>query len=100
MTLPSDGLVSILPLDKFQPQGTPIGQHAFFLKMTPEALEQLSIQVASQQEATAREIEELKRHNGRYAPDIGKKNQKPLMQLVVGENGQVSIQPGLGEASN
>lgn len=93
--LPTDGPVSILPLARFQPQGVPIGQHAFFLKMTPEALEQLSIQVATQHEATAREIDEFQRSNGKMVPDSSKKKDKSLMQLIVGENGQVSSKPSL-----
>jgi hypothetical protein len=97
--LPTDGPVSILPLASFQPQGVPLGQHAFFLKMTPEALEQLSIQVAAQHEATAREIDEFQRSNGKTVPDSSKKKDKSLMQLIVGENGQVSSKPSLERRS-
>jgi len=61
--------------------------------MTPEALEQLSIQLAAQQPATAPGSQASKSSNPRNASEKVKKNDKPLMQLVVGDGGQVSIQP-------
>ena len=75
---------------RYPPPGVPIGSHAFVLKMTPEALEQLSAQLAAQQPATASSSQVSRPSNGRNTVEKSKKNEKPLMQLIVGEAGQVS----------
>ncbi|KIM31274.1 hypothetical protein M408DRAFT_21335 [Serendipita vermifera MAFF 305830] len=88
MQLSTEQPVSILPMARFPPAGVPIGSHAFVLKMTPEALEQLSAQLAAQQPATAPSSQVSRSSNARNTLEKSKKNEKPLMQLVVGDGGQ------------
>jgi hypothetical protein len=91
MTLSTEGPISILPMAKYPPPGVPIGSHAFVLKMTPEALEQLSEQLAAQQGATASGSSSTKPPSNRTAPEKNKRVDKSLMQLVINDEGQVSI---------
>ncbi|PVF99404.1 hypothetical protein CPB86DRAFT_703425 [Serendipita vermifera] len=87
MTLSTERPISILPMAKYPPQGVPIGSHAFVLKMTPEALEQLSQQLAAQQGATASGSSSTKLSSNKTAPEKSKRNEKSLMQLVVNDDG-------------
>jgi hypothetical protein len=93
MQVSTERPVPILPISKHRPVGVPIGTHAFVLKMTPEALEQLSAQLAAQQPATASGSQAAKPSNSRNLPEKPKKNEKHLMQLIVGEGSQVRDPP-------
>ena len=101
MSLSVERAVSILPLGQYPPPGVPIGTHAFVLKMTPEALQELANQLAAQQPAGAAATtsaigtapgssQSTKPGQSRQSGETQKKNEKPLMQLVVSESGQVS----------
>jgi hypothetical protein len=85
MSLSLDRPVPVVSFSKYPPQGVPIGSHAFVLKMTPEALDELAAQLATQQVGALQNPNAL---NGR-SNDKKKKDDKPVMQLVVGESGQV-----------
>jgi hypothetical protein len=95
MQVSTERPVPILPMSKYRPVGVPIGTHAFVLKMTPEALEQLSAQLAAQQPATASGSQASRSSNPRNLSEKPKKNENPLMQLIVGDGGQVGdLHPG------
>ncbi len=95
MQLSTERPVSILPMARYPPIGAPIGTHALILKMTPEALEMLSAQLAQQQPATASSSQPSRPSNSKNGPEKPKKNEKALMQLIVGDGGQVSPSPPL-----
>lgn len=85
MSLSIDRPVPVVPFSKYPPPGVPIGAHAFVLKMTPEALDELAAQLATQQASALQAPSSLSSR----PIEKKKKEEKPLMQLVVGETGQV-----------
>ncbi|CCA67605.1 hypothetical protein PIIN_01433 [Serendipita indica DSM 11827] len=94
MTLSVDRAVPILPMGQYPPPGVPIGTHAFMLKMTPEALQELANQLAAHQPAAATTSTagtgpgSAHSNRPRQSGESQKKHDKPLMQLVVSESGQ------------
>ncbi|KAG8751843.1 hypothetical protein FRC14_007574, partial [Serendipita sp. 396] len=84
---------------QFPPSGMPIGPQAFVLKMTPEALELLAAQLATQQQTTPSSIttasvgpsQSTKFSNGKTGSETQKNLENSLMQLVIGDAGQPKL---------